>query len=204
MCRQVWMVREEVHAFGVDVSSGVQQLSVLEGVRRAVLAWLTAAPLTPVACRGSIGGRVLGSGEGVCLPRSRLGRWRYGALAASAALMLLGVLACSQSQTDLEDLLYARKAERTELLDQMYSEYVESAGSVKLPGLLRTAGEEARRQWFELQIRTVGNGERPKLLPAGSVEFFERMEVRKRSRRVVELDREIEATQERLEVLEQR
>jgi hypothetical protein len=120
--------------------------------------------------------------------------------------MILGlvaalIVACGASEEDLGARLYELRSERTELMDQMYAEYEEVAGSVELPEILQAPGEEARRQWFELQVRTVGEGERPKLVPAAAREFLEREEVHRRARRVVELDREIERTERELQAV---
>lgn len=121
--------------------------------------------------------------------------------AMATGLVVLGILACGVSAEDLSDRLYDLRSERTELLEQMYAEYKETAGSVELPEIIEVPGEEARRQWFELQVRTVGRGERPKLIPKAAREYLEREEVRRRARRVVELDREIEATERELQAL---
>lgn len=124
---------------------------------------------------------------------------RTGIRVVTLGLVSMGFLACDPSVEEVRERLFELRSERTALLDEMYEEYRTSVGEMDLPGFLQGPVGEVRLEWFEVQVRSVGEGDRPKLVAGEAKEFFNREEVRTRARRVVELDQKIADLERRLE-----
>lgn len=114
-------------------------------------------------------------------------------------------------QREIRDL----RRQRTDLIDAMYEEYgggslvpetddptTDSAAPrvvLEVLDAVRGAVTEGDRALFEVHLRTVGEGERPKALTSKARDYFADSRVKKRARRIVDLKDKIDSLEVQLD-----
>ena len=139
---------------------------------------------------------------------------------AAVLLLLYGIVGCDAAQTEprLQSRLIDLRQERTDLLDELFSDYgghsvaqsinealeAPAEGSEEAdPGTMAEIAKglvrEGDRALFEARVRSAGSGERIIAISTKAREFFDSSKVKRECRSIVELEHRIEQLERRLD-----